>query len=230
MSEAPKPVAPPPTPKPAVPRPTTALGGLPDCEFSQLRRGHISSTAQGFMNTANTIADVAVGFTNVGSAYEAIMGKTITGQELTTFQRGVAGVSVAFAPLAFVARIGGNAVADVAQGVNAHNRAVDTTGVVRAIPTNAADVQNILAGLTKGKQDHVVTVKSDAELKALFAQMTQGGTPVTLPARYTDGVGGVKLPDGTEIWMRLTSKSGGAAIDIKLPKGVKGPINKVHIE
>ena len=60
----------------------------------QNRLSHMSSTAQGFMNTANTIADVAVGMTNVGSAYEAIVGETITGQELTTFQRGVAGVGV----------------------------------------------------------------------------------------------------------------------------------------
>ena len=189
-----------------------------------------ASKAQGFMNTANTITDIAVGFTNVGSAYEAIMGETASGRPLDVWERGLAGVSVALPPFAFVARMGGNAVADVAQGINAHNRAVDTTGVVRTIPTNAADVQSILKELPKGKSKSgdVVTVKSDAELKALFAQLTQGGTPVTLPARYTGGVGGAKLPDGTQIWMRDTSVSGGATIDIKLPDAVK-PL-KIHIE
>ena len=111
----------PPPQKPAVPTtgPTTALNAVTGDPFLdgiiQNRLSHMSSTAQGFVDTANTIADVAVGMTNVGSAYEAIVGETITGQELTPFQRGVAGVSVAFAPLAFVARIGGNAVEGAAQ-------------------------------------------------------------------------------------------------------------------
>ena len=100
-----------------------------------------ASKAQGFMNTANTITDIAVGFTNVGSAYEAIVGKTITGQELTPFQRGVAGVSVAFAPLAFVARIGGNAVEGAAAARGLAKQADDApTGIV---VRNAGEVQNV---------------------------------------------------------------------------------------
>ena len=88
----------------------------------QNRLSHMSSTAQGFVDTANTITDVAVGFTNVGSAYEAIMGETASGRPLDVWERGLAGVSVALPPFAFVARMGGNAVegAAAARGLATH--------------------------------------------------------------------------------------------------------------
>jgi len=74
---------------------------------------------------AVVVADVAAGMTNLGSLKEAVTGTTLTGQELTTFERGLAGASVAFAPLAVVTKIakvgkGADAVTDVAKGLSKH--------------------------------------------------------------------------------------------------------------
>jgi len=181
----------PPPQKPAVPTTggTTALNAVTGDPFLdgiiQNRLSHMSGTAQGFMNTANTIADVAVGMTNVGSAYEAIVGETITGQELTPFQRGVAGVSVAFAPLAFVARIGGNAVEGAAQAARLPeipNRGSTVADINRAKSRAAGipDHQIGPSGLPKIHSPDYATMKRAKD--AAQARAGKGGTVMHHPS------------------------------------------------
>ena len=130
---------PPPPPPPAVPevskaptsKPLSArnFAALTDDPFigdvAQTMRDISATTAQEVKQNINLVVDTAVGFTNVGSAYEAIVGTTITGQELTGLERGLAGASVAFAPLAVVTKIakvgkGADNVVDAAKAVK-HN-------------------------------------------------------------------------------------------------------------
>ena len=145
--------APPPTPiqqMPVVPKasnytkPTTALSGqgVTGDDFLdgilQNRRNHLSDKAQENIDTATTIADTAVGMTNVGSAYEAIVGETVSGQALTNEQRAIAGVSVAMAPLTIPFKIikGGKTGGKVGGEV------------VEAVLKNA---DNVIDGTFKGK-------------------------------------------------------------------------------
>ncbi|MBL9169886.1 MAG: RHS repeat-associated core domain-containing protein [Verrucomicrobiales bacterium] len=91
-------------------------------------------------------------------------------------------------------------------------------------PNDAKGTRQVLDGLPTGKQSHVRTVKTEADLKALHDQLTTGGTSKP-PGGYPGTV--TKLPDGTVIRMRPGSKSGGSTIDITYPDGKLG---KVHIE
>lgn len=86
--------------------------------------------------------------------------------------------------------------------------------------------QDILDELPPGRQKHVRTVRSDAELQRLWDEMIQGAEPI--PGRgggkYEDWY---RLPDGTEVGLRTGSVSGGRAIDIRLPNGA---VRKIHID
>jgi len=84
--------------------------------------------------------------------------------------------------------------------------------------------RQVIDSLPQGRRPHVRTVKSEAEIKALHAELTDGGLampPGTYPGTVT------KMPDGTIVRMRPGSKSGGATIDITHPDGTT---NKVHLE
>lgn len=75
-----------------------------------------------------------------------------------------------------------------------------------------------------GRNAGIRTVRSEAELDAIWSQYTQGGLPV---------VGGtyagqrIAFPDGSEIAKRSASKSGGPTIDVL---GAAGERAKIHID
>lgn len=89
-------------------------------------------------------------------------------------------------------------------------------------PARPAD--EVLGELPKGKQDHVREVGSDAELQAKYDEMARGGEKFTRPGYPGEWV---RQPDGTEIGIRNSSKSGGRTIDVRHPD--KSP-EKVHIK
>lgn len=88
----------------------------------------------------------------------------------------------------------------------------------------AADVESTMQGLPKGNSPGVRTVSNVGELNQTFDVMTEGGSPSQWPG-YNGKV--VRLPDGTEVGLRVGSKSGGETIDIRVPG--KTP-TKVHIK
>ena len=75
-----------------------------------------------------------------------------------------------------------------------------------------------------GRSPGVRTVADAPELQALFDELSAGGT--RLPPGTYPGVR-VQMPDGSQIGLRTTSKSGGPTIDIK---GPNGDTLKVHIK
>jgi hypothetical protein len=95
-----------------------------------------------------------------------------------------------------------------------------------ALPTaNQAGIRAHLKGLERGRSPGSTrVVGSEAELKSLFDRWSAGGTPAV-----AKGYKGpyVKLPDGTGVGLRATSRSGGPTIDIKFPDGTN---MKVHIK
>ncbi len=74
-----------------------------------------------------------------------------------------------------------------------------------------------------GRSSGVRTVASEAELNAIYAELSHGGTPIagTYPGAR------VSLADGSTIGLRSASRSGGATIDMVGPTGQR---LKVHIE
>ena len=88
----------------------------------------------------------------------------------------------------------------------------------------AADVESTMQGLAKVKSPGVRTVSNVGELNQTFDAMAKGGTPSQWPG-YNGKV--VRLPDGTEVGLRVGSKSGGETIDIRVPGK---PPTKVHIK
>lgn len=78
--------------------------------------------------------------------------------------------------------------------------------------------------LSRGKQSHVRTVSSTETLRGLFDNWTRGAQ--RMPARGSNVPEVYRLPDGTVIQWRLSSRSGGATIDITLPNG---SVRKVHL-
>ncbi len=75
--------------------------------------------------------------------------------------------------------------------------------------------QDVLSGAEtigrRGSSEAVRMVETEAELRDIFKQMSQGGTDVA--AKNYDGRM-VQFPDGTRVGLRESSKSGGATIDI----------------
>ena len=84
-------------------------------------------------------------------------------------------------------------------------------------------VDDVLEGLARGRQPNVRTVGSDDELRSVYDELAQGGSPVDVP-----GYPGkwVERPDGVRIGIREESKTGGATIDIRHPDG---SVQRVHI-
>jgi hypothetical protein len=80
-----------------------------------------------------------------------------------------------------------------------------------------------MGGLSPGRQAHVRTVSSPAELQTVYDDLATGGLP-TEWSGYKGTV--VRRPDGVEVGIRGSSSSGGATIDIRLPDGTT---QKVHI-
>jgi hypothetical protein len=85
-------------------------------------------------------------------------------------------------------------------------------------------VDEVLAGLQSGRQAHVRTVGSDAQLQDVYDTLSHGGVPVEVP-RYKGSW--VQRPDGVRIGLRESSTSGGRTIDINEPNN-ETPW-KVHI-
>lgn len=85
-------------------------------------------------------------------------------------------------------------------------------------------VMERLSKLPSGRQGHVKTVKSEAELKDFFNSVTEGAK--TMPSGNYPGIV-KKLQDGSIVRMRGSSKSGGSTLDITLSDG---KVVKVHIE
>ena len=86
--------------------------------------------------------------------------------------------------------------------------------------------REVLDDLPNGRNRGVKTVDSDEELQNIYDEMIDGGE--LIPGRGGDKYDGwYRLPDGTEVGMRVASKSGGRTIDISMPDGAKW---KIHIE
>jgi len=92
--------------------------------------------------------------------------------------------------------------------------------------TGGRSVDEVLSGLSKGKNSGVWTVPDQSTLQSTFDELTQGGTSTT----WKDYNGTVyELPDGTQIGMRSMSSlrsGGGPTIDIRVPG--QDP-SKIHI-
>jgi hypothetical protein len=78
-----------------------------------------------------------------------------------------------------------------------------------------AAVEETISSLAPGTGRNVFTVSSTSDLDELFAQISQGGSPVD--STYPGEV--VKLPDGTRVGLRPSSTSGGPTIDVNIPEG-----------
>ncbi|MGM1017304.1 MAG: hypothetical protein ACQEW8_07185 [Actinomycetota bacterium] len=112
--------------------------------------------------------------------------------------------------------------------------ALGTAGVVAAVLAGkiasslaggvAPSVEDVFRTLAPGKNSHVRTVRSDAELEALYQSLTKGGTIFERP-----GYNGqwIRRPDGTTVGLRNKSGSGGRTIDVERPG--EDPW-KVHID
>jgi hypothetical protein len=88
---------------------------------------------------------------------------------------------------------------------------------------NAEDVHDIVDPLPPGEQPHVRQLPTSAEIRALYARLTENGTLAT-PPTYP-GTSHL-LEDGTRISIREISSSGGTTIDIRYPDG---SVQKVHL-
>jgi hypothetical protein len=86
-----------------------------------------------------------------------------------------------------------------------------------------AGVDDVWAGLRKGNSSNIRTVESPQELDRVYGQLTRGSQP-TRWKRYSGEV--MRRSDGIEVGIRRGSKSGGAAIDIRIPDQVT---RKIHI-
>ena len=99
------------------------------------------------------------------------------------------------------------------------------TGVAAKSADEAlAGIDDVLGGLSKGKQSTVRTVGSDAELQDVYTTLSRGGTPIEVPGYKGSWI---ERSDGVRIGLRDASKSGGRTIDVRYPDG---SIRKVHIE
>ncbi|NYG58764.1 hypothetical protein BJ980_001687 [Nocardioides daedukensis] len=77
-------------------------------------------------------------------------------------------------------------------------------------------MDDVLAGLPRGKQSWVRMVPDEGALTTKFDDLTRGGTPTTW--KNFDGTV-IERADGVQVGMRSYSGSGGGAIDIRMPDG-----------
>jgi hypothetical protein len=86
-------------------------------------------------------------------------------------------------------------------------------------------LRNLYDTLKPGNYPNYRVVDNDAELRQVYDEMTVGGKQ--LPSGSYPGTR-MELPDGTQVSIRESSRSGGATIDIRWPDGAsKG---KIHID
>lgn len=76
----------------------------------------------------------------------------------------------------------------------------------------------VLGEVPTGKNPGVRTVGSDAELQASYDQMARGGEVIRRPGYREEWVRQPQ-PDGTEIGLSESSRSGGRTIDVRHPDG-----------
>lgn len=84
--------------------------------------------------------------------------------------------------------------------------------------------KSVLGEMPAGKSSGVRTVGNDAELQSAYDDMARGGEVIRRPGYRGEWV---RQPDGTEIGLRESSKSGGRTIDVRNPDGSTA---KVHIK
>lgn len=85
-------------------------------------------------------------------------------------------------------------------------------------------VDEVLSGLPKGNQSWVRMVPDESTLTAKFSELTEGGTPTTWK-NFNGTV--IERSDGVQVGMRSSSRSGGGAIDIRMPDGSR---IRIHVE
>lgn len=95
-------------------------------------------------------------------------------------------------------------------------QAVATGVAANAGTTALRSVDDVLAGLPRGKQSWVRMVPDEGALTTKFDDLTRGGTPTTW--KNFDGTV-IERADGVQVGMRSYSGSGGGAIDIRMPDG-----------
>jgi len=92
------------------------------------------------------------------------------------------------------------------------------------IPTDfQAGIDAALSELEAGQRAGVSVVNSESEMRDLFGQLSSSGE-IVQGSDYPGQL--VRLPDGTTVGLRDISRSGGPAIDIQFPNGVR---RKVHL-
>ncbi len=87
---------------------------------------------------------------------------------------------------------------------------------------NIVGVARILSTLQKGRNTRILTVGSTEELQQLFGRLAAGGRQIpsgAFPGRM------IQLSDGTRVGLRCWSLSGGQAVDVTLPSGVRWVIH-----
>ncbi len=127
-------------------------------------------------------------------------------------------------PVASVAE-GQDAVLAEARTGRADGSGSETTAAGPVTPQVGRQWQSDFEGLPAGRQSHVRTAASGAELRGLFDRWTEGAE--AQPARGPKIHEVYRLADGTIIQWRLSSRSGGETIDIFRP-GERD--RKVHLE
>ncbi|NTW42188.1 MAG: hypothetical protein HGA44_20305, partial [Cellulomonadaceae bacterium] len=105
--------------------------------------------------------------------------------------------------------------------------AVEAVGPAPLVPevtaSSAERIRATLLTLPKGDQPWVRLAESPAQVEELFDHFSEGGAP-TVMARHQGTA--VRLPDGTTVAMRDTSKSGGLTIDVEFTIGAS---RRVHL-
>lgn len=91
------------------------------------------------------------------------------------------------------------------------------------LPASAAEVQQMVRSLGRGRSRGVYIVPNAGRVKRIFERLSSGGAPVS--NSYPGPL--VRLPDGTIVGMRSTSRSGGPSVDVWLPDGEH---IKIHVQ
>ncbi len=92
--------------------------------------------------------------------------------------------------------------------------------------TSARTVTELLDSLPRGRQPHVRTVSSEADLRVVFEELTAGATPID----WAGFKGNAFLRhDGVEVGWRSFSRSGGAAVDVDFRTTPKQNIT-IHVD
>lgn len=97
-------------------------------------------------------------------------------------------------------------------------------GVAAETGTSALrGVDDVLSGLSKGKQSFVRTVPDEASLTRTFGELTEGGSPTTWK-NFSGTV--IERGEGVQVGLRSYSKSGGSTIYVRMPDGT---FYRIHV-